>query len=411
MGETRLTEIKPINPTAASGKGVQKGSFPQYREGAEMPGIEPVLKIRKALSHESKIKLTGENGNVQASDRTLALRRTRRELMGQVRKNQNVQERKDLVAQGHARDELAEQFMSGQEEVVVSLGELGEQMARFVVLTPPETRRSEAQDSRPPIFLLPGISNDLESMGMLPQELAFSGRKVVLIGFPESWHGEATDAFGKATESTTSYEPHTTFFKKAIEAIREKQAVQDKIGDASEIDLWGYSTGAAIAAEILTDPQFRQQIANAVIIAPPSCVDQKNLKIFGQEIPLPTAIIKQLFENVRPKNVKDAAKLNVTNRHDIQYTEDHRKRMTRTYNALREKVLRRNNWWKKDLQVKAGGRITVISYENDELTKSREVVDEIAQNPKLNVIELPGSHNTPLTKPEIVVGTVDKIAA
>ena len=411
MGEAGLREIKPINPTAASGEGVIKGSFPQYREGAEMPGVASVLKISKALSHESKIKLKSESGNIQASDRTLALRRVRRELMGKVKNTQNTEERRDFITQGHARDELAEQFMSGQEEVLVDLGDLGEQMARFVVLTPLKSRSGEVQSSKPPIFILPGISNDLESTGMLAQEAAFLlGRDVVLIGFPESWHGEATDAFGRATEESTSYEPHTAFFKKAIENIRAKQNVQAAIGNPSEIELWGYSTGAAIVAEILTDPQYREQVANAVIIAPPSCVDQKNLKILGQEIPLPTAMIRELLQNVRPKNIKDTAKLNVTNRRDIQYTEDHRKRMLRTYNALREKVLRKNNWWKNDLKVKAGGRITVVSYDSDRLTRSYEVVDQIAQNPNLSVVELHGGHNNALTKPEILIDAVNKIA-
>jgi pimeloyl-ACP methyl ester carboxylesterase len=384
-------------------------SYPQYREGGEL--VKPIIEHTGILTHDSKIKLKDTQGDkaIQASRRTLALRRVRAELMDVVRKipKTDTEGRRDLISQGHARDELAEQFMSGQEEVSVEVGDTGKQTARFVVLTPPETRRSEAQDAKPPIFMIPGISNDLESMGMLPQELAFSGRKVVLVGFPESWHGEATDAFGKATEESKTYEPHTTFFKEAISAIEDKQEVRDKIGITSEIDLWGYSTGAAIVAEILaTDKQFREQVANAAIICPPNCVDQENFKIFGQEIPLPGAIINELWETVRPGNIKDAAKRNVTNRHDIQSTEDHRKRMLKTYNALREKVLRKNDWWKNDLRVKEGGKITVVSYDKDRLTKSYKVADEIAQNPNLHVIELSGSHNTPLSKPKEAIEAV-----
>lgn len=37
------------------------------------------------------------------------------------------------------------------------------------------------------------------------------------------------------------------------------------------------------------------------------------------------------------------------------------------------------------------------------MTKSYKAVDEIAQNPNLTVIELPGSHNTPLTEPQNVI--------
>jgi hypothetical protein len=396
------TETKPINPTAASGKGVIKGSFPQYHEGAETPGVKQVLEKAGILSHESSIKLKTPDGTIQGSERSLALRRTRRELLAQFRKTPKTdsERRKTLIAAGHARDVIAEQLVSEQKEVSVEVGDLGRQMARYVVLIPPETSRNKEQDAKPPIFIIPGISADVESVGMLPQELAFSGRKVVLIGFPESWHGEVTDSFGKAAEESKSYEPHTEFFKKAIKTVA---------GDAAEIDLWGHSTGAAIVAEILTDRQFREQVANAVIIAPPSCVDQKNLKVLGQEIPLPKAIISELWQMFNPKNIRNAAKINVANRRDIQYTKDHRARMLRTYNALREKTLRSNNWWKQDIKVKEGGTITVVSYDQDQMTKSYEVADEIALNPNLHVVKLSGNHTTPLREPRSVIRAISKI--
>ena len=440
-----MTETIQVSPPTKGSEKTLKSSFPQYRQGAEMPGVKladaeivnrkriirfgkrkmtvPLPEYRNILSHESKIKLTPARTetpdteksqvdtsestrakNILALPRTLALKRTRDELVRQVRNTPkfDIEARRTLIAQGHARDELAEQYISGQKEVPVAVGDLGEQMAPYVILTPPETRRSEEQDGKPPIFMLVSISSGLDSMGMLPQELAFEGRNVVVIGFPESWYGEATDAFGKATEESSSYEPHTTFFKEAIRAIKEKQEVKDKIGDASEIELWGYSAGAAIVAEILTDKTFRGQVANAVIIAPPNCVDQKHVNI---------SIFRELLQVVRPKNIKNAARLNVTNRHDIQYTEDHRKRMLRTFNAFEKKVLKRNNWWKNDLKVKSGGKITVVSYDSDQMTKSYKAAKEIAKIPNLTLVELPGSHNTPLTKPEILIDAVSKIAA
>ena len=385
-------------------KELKKGLFPQYSEGSDFPGVRKVLEATDSLSRPSKIRTQASEENfIKDSNRPDALRRVRRKLAERIMPWTPKKERQASVREGRARDKIAEEFINAQREVRVSVGELGEQMARFVVLTPPEGRKTEETDLKPPIFLISGISNDLESMGMLPQEIAFKGRKVVLIGFPESWNGEVTDAFGKAAEESANYEPHTTFFKEAIKTIKENQEVKDRIGDVSKIDLWGYSAGAAIVAEMLTDQAFRGQIADAAIIAPPNCVDQKNLKIFGQEIPLPIAVIKELYQNLRPRNIKAAAGLNVINRHDIQYTEDHRNRMLRTYNALREKVLRKNNWWKNDLRVRDGGKITVISYESDHMTQSYKVADEIAQNPNLHLIKLPGSHNTPLTKPQDMI--------
>jgi hypothetical protein len=383
---------------------IKKASFPQYREGGEI--IKPLLERSKILSRQSRVKTEQKGEKVQGEERTLALRRIRRELVNKVAETskQDKDTRKSIIAEGHARDQIAEDFMNAQREVRVGIGELGEQMARFVVLTPPESRRTEQLDSKPPIFIVPGISNDLESMGMLPQEIAFEGRKVVLIGFPESWHGEVTVVFGKATEESQSYEPHTAFFKKAIEAVRQEQEVKNRIGEPSDIELWGYSTGAAIVAEILTDSVFREKVSNAAIICPPSCVDQENLKIFGQEIPLPKAMVQELVQTF--KNYRNASKRNVTNRREIEFTKDHRERMLKTYNALRKKVLRRNDWLEKDLQVKKGGTITLVSYDKDQLTKSYSVVDEIKQNPNLKVIELSGGHGTPLSNSETLINAV-----
>ena len=44
--------------------------------------------------------------------------------------------------------------MNNQQEVRVDMGELGEQMARYIVLTPPEGRKTAETDSKPPIFLI-----------------------------------------------------------------------------------------------------------------------------------------------------------------------------------------------------------------------------------------------------------------
>ena len=393
-----------------AGEKIKEGPFPQYPEGSDMPLVRPILEAKRALSRRSRIRIKNSDsdaaGFIRESNRPDALRRTRRELAEKI-KDTPKKERRAIIEAAHARDEIAEEFMTNQQEVRVGMGDLGEQMARFVVLTPPEGRRTQDSDSKPPIFLISGISNDLESMGMLPQEIAFEGRKVVTIGYPESWHGNVTDAFGKAAEDSTSYEPYVSFFKEAIKAIREMPDVKEKLGDSSQIELWGWSAGALMTAEILEDPSFQEMVSNAVIIAPASCVDQKNIKMFDQEIPVPKAILTDTIRTFR--DFENIAKLNVTERGKIKYTKDKRRRMTRAYNALRNKVLRRTEWWKNDIRVADGGNIIVVSYDKDELTKSYKVVDEIRQNPNLKVLELSGSHHTPKTKPEDLIDAISAV--
>lgn len=378
---------------ASNGQEVKKGPFPQYPEGSDFPGVRKILEARSKLSRKSKIKapLVGGVGFEAASNRPDSLRKARRELVSQV-KGASDEQKKDLVSKGHARDLLAEEFISKQQEVKVEMNELGEQMARFIVLTPPESLRTKESDSLPPIFLISGISNDLESMGSLPQEIAFSGRKVVTIAYPESWHGDVTEEFGKAAEESSTFDPHTSFFKGAIDNIQNMPQVQEELGDFQDFELWGWSAGALMVSEILKDPKYQQKVANAVIAAPASSVDQSGIKLpFDQEIPVPGPILKDQYHTFR--HLENAANLSVAEKGSIEFTKDKRARMTRTYNALRKKVLKRVEWWNGDMQVRKGGKIIVISYKQDELAKTYKVLDEVRQNKNLTVIELQGGHH------------------
>lgn len=382
---------------------IKKGPFSQYPEGSDLPGVRFILEKSSALSRRSRIKTKkeGEDGYILGSVRPDALRRTRRELAEKI-KSTTKEERVAIIEKAHARDELAERFITNQQEVRVDMGELGEQMARFIVLTPPESRKAEETDSKPPIFLISGISNDLESMGSLPQEIAFQGRKVITIAYPESWHGDVTDAFGRAVEESSSYEPHTLFFKRAIENIGQNADVKKELGDYSKIELWGWSAGALMVSEMLTDKDFGQKISDAVIIAPASNLDRK---ISNLKMPVWLTVLVEELQSYA-SNFKNSAKLNPNNRTNVEYTKDKRKRMQRTFNALAKKVLRKNNWWEQDMDVSQGGKIVVVSYNNDRMTGTSGVVNEIRKNPKLNLIELSGSHTNPRNDSEVLISKV-----
>ncbi len=380
---------------------IKRGPFPQYPEGSDMPGVRPILEAMDAFSRKSKIRVKNSEGVfTRKSDRPDALRRVRRELAERIMPWTSKQDRRTSVEAGHARDQLAEEYMTDQQEVRVDLGDLGEQMARFVVLTPPEGRKTEETDLKPPIFLISGISNDLESMGMLPQEIAFKGRKVITIAYPESWHGNVTDEFGKAAEETATFEPHVSFFKQAIENIREMPDVKSKLGEHAQIELWGYSAGALIVPEILTDNDFGKKVSNAAIIAPASNYDQTmnqgKWHVFIDQIDTYLA------------NFKNTAKMNPGFRGKIEVTADFRRRQERTFNALAKKVLKKYNWWEQDMRVADGGKIAVVSYANDMQTQTPRVAREIMQNPNLHLIHLFGTHEAPKVEPETLINAINQ---
>ena len=383
---------------------IKRGPFPQYPEGSDMPGVRKILEATDSLSRPSGIRVRNSDGSfTRKSNRPDALRRVRRELAERIMPWTSKQDRHTSVEAGHARDELAEEYMANQQEVRVDLGDLGEQMARFVILTPPEGRKTAETDSKPPIFLISGISNDLESMGMLPQEIAFKGRKVITIAYPESWHGNVTDEFGKATEESSTFEPHVSFFKQAIENIRKMPDVKSKLGEHDQIELWGYSAGALMVPEMLTDDAFGKKVSNAAIIAPASNYDQTmnqgKWHVFMDQIDTYLA------------DFRNTAKMNLSFRGKIEVTADFRDRQERTFNALAKKVLRKFAWWEQDMKVADGGKIAVVSYANDMQTQTPRVDREISQNPNLHLIRLFGTHEAPKTEPGTLINAVNQVFA
>jgi hypothetical protein len=392
-----------------TGEAVKTVSLLQHHQNGEnvTPLIEPGqfipdrvkkhLPQKSILSHPATIKTEGPQGVVKGEPRPMALRRIRRELFKMAKQGN----RQEAVLEGHAWDEIAERFLTEQQDVSVDMGELGVQSAKYVVLTPPESRRTEAQSAKPPIFLIPGISLDLENMGILLQQAVFDGRTAIMIGFPDGWKGNVTDEFGEATEKSLNYDPHTSFFEGAIDEISHDPKIIEKIGEVSKMDLWGFSTGATIVSELLSREKLKDKVVNAVMICPPSCVDQEPMRVFGHEIPLsPKQIFSELWDSTLG-NLTNTAKRNVSNREDFKYTEDHRRRQVRTYNALRAKTLRRIPWWENDMQVKEGGKITVALYKGDRVTKGISIESEIKNaNPKLDIQEFDGAHERALFDPE-----------
>ena len=378
---------------------VKIGPFPHYPEGSDVPGVRPILEKTSALSRRSRIRIKNPVGETfeRMSQRPDALRRTRRELAEEL-KTTPKDERGPIIRDAHARDELAEEFISNQQEVRVDMGDLGEQMARFIVLTPPENRKTWETDSKPPIFLISGISNDLESMGMLPQEIAFRGRKVVTIAYPESWRGEVTEEFANAAQDSATFEPHVSFFRGAIDKIMKDS--KEQIGEQGKIELWGYSAGALMVSEMLTNESFAQKVSDAAIVAPASNFDRKGVISVG------TAILADQLKSFGT-DFKNMAKLNPNNRGKIEFTADKRKRMQKTFDALYKKVLRKNNWWEQDMKVSEGGKIVVVSYGQDDMTRTKIVEDNIRQNPNLHLISLLGTHQTPKIESEALISAVN----
>ncbi len=294
-----------------------------------------------------------------------------------------------LFLEAKQRDALAEQYLT-QREVSVTLPELGTQTARVIELVLPDKDRDHEQRDAPPIFLIPGISNDVECVGSLAMEAAMRGRKVIVVGYPESHNGSVTPEFVKAVATHDSYGPHVAFYKAALETV---------VPNEGAVELWGYSTGCPITAELLTDPRYQARTKQAVLICPASSVDQSQAS-------LTLGAIAEAKHFATTSATTANLMMSAGSVHGE--TKAHEELRIKTFEALSTRVRRAYPFW-KSARVQDERPLLVVNCENDRITKSDELREQFAQDPHIALITLAGAyHTTPLLEP---ANTVQQIFA
>jgi pimeloyl-ACP methyl ester carboxylesterase len=293
--------------------------------------------------------------------------------------------RKSVIEEANRRDEIDKQYLN-QREISVNIPGYGEQKARIIDIRPV----GEEVDDKPPILLIPGISNDLECVSNLATEIAYQGRRVIAVGYPESFMGKTTPEFADAVEKDEGFGPHAEFYK----------AIVDKYSGENGLEIWGYSTGAPIASTILEQKAFQDKITDAVLLCPAGAVDQSvnDMKLGAiQEL-------KYLKDSGFNAGV-DFHSLVIGGRKE-QMKED-KILHDKIFNSLFEKICQAHTEWEK-ARVREGGKITVLNGEQDRITKSFLVKQGVWKtNPQINseVIK-DGYHSTPLMKPQEVVAQI-----
>jgi hypothetical protein len=327
--------------------------------------------------------IRGREGDVE---RPLWLLAKRAELFHQAQ-GADDDTRKKVLAEARARDEIAAQYLN-QGEVKVTLPGLGEQMARYTNIEPPEGSEKVGDVGKPPVFLIPGISNDIDCVGALAQEIPYQGRNLIVIGFPESYMGKTTKEFADAVEKSPDFGPHAEFYKKAINSL---------VGEEQDVELWGFSTGAPIVAQILNDTDFQSRTTGAALISPASCIDQSDAQLNMGVLREARQVAKKFGlvpKYTRTTGLSEGVPLE---------TKEHRQLRERVYGLLLKRVETVSGYY-PNAMVKEGGKITVVSGEKDELTKSYKAREMFLQNPQMKIIDISnGYHTTPLVEPERVV--------
>lgn len=322
----------------------------------------------------------------EGKERPLFLRAKRAQLYKNFTALSTKEERQNIIKEAHQRDDIAKQSLN-QRELKVTLPDWGEQRARVVTIMPPESSRTEATFTKPPILLIPGISNDIDCVAGMMHEIAMLGRRVIVIGYPESYKGQTTTAFAEAVGRNASYTPHVAFFKAALQHFFKEN---------ENMELWGYSTGAAIAGLILNDADYQRRTDNAVFICPVSCVNQSvaNIKLGA-------------FNELKYiAHLGKMPSLSWTTESKIPRSEEQKNLRKQIFKALLKRVTQRYDFW-KHVRVKDGGNIIVVSGRNDKMSKSYLVNEEFSQYPQTKVLDLiKGYHTTPGVESERILSLI-----
>ncbi len=312
-------------------------------------------------------------------ERTLGSRMFRARLYYRLMDYRRIDMYPDKMRTARIYDEFDRQFLH-QSPLEIDLGPLGKQMAYYVDVN----LNQDKMNSQPTVFIIGGHSGDLHGALPLVKSFAINGRRVIAVGYPESYLGQTTENFAQAVEQRNDYSAHSEFFKATIA----------KLCGNSEIVLCGYSTGGPIVAEILNDPHFSKRVTDAIAFAPASSVDQT-------------------YEDLK-KGIKNEIWYQIRHFNEFPYISEviglkrefvsrweakaHRKLRKRISEALIRKATRKTTVW-QSARVNQG-HIMIVNFESDKITKSDEaykrgVFKDI--NPQLYVETIRGSHLAPLT--------------
>ncbi len=356
-----------------------------------------------AVTHKSEARIRQTDGYfIKATERPMTERAVRAKLIEKFRKIPKIDTfaRKEIIAEAHERDEILCQFMT-QGEVAVNLSykneNLGFQKAPFTRLHPVDVEKNEVANDLPTIFLIPGIANDLGSIGVLARELAIN-RNVVLVAQPDSQMGEITHQFVDAATEEKNLTIYADFFEKAL---RNLIAPEDKI------EFWGHSMGGQLIFELLNRPELRDRTSQAVILCPSGSAN-----ISRSELNI--ALLREMGNLIKAGIKSDLVKFSLVMGRKSPQNDAQSALKKKVMNTNLDLVLSYSDVW-RTARVAEGGKIIVVTGGEDKMTRSAEFFanpnrDPSQVNSQIQVINLPqGSHATPGVRPDEVINIVSKV--
>lgn len=293
----------------------------------------------------------------------------------------------ELIDRSNEHDEVLVDYLA-QGEVEIDMPNLGIQKATYTTIAPPENEYAQEQSNTVPIVVLGGISNALQAMQPLTEEIAIQGRHVITFGYPEDPMGTVTQEFADEVCEGDPFSAHGEFYTHAITKM-----MQDGTISSPTIDIWGYSTGAAIAAHMLNNPEFSKIVEKAAFICPAGTTDQSSTQMN----------MGVLHEAGRAlKKLGDLASYSLV----MPRKEEKNPKKDRTFKGMTAHIGKKHEASYINARVRPGGKIVTLIENDDQITKNFLEVHTLARNPQTTILRDSGSHLTPLFDADRVVSSI-----
>ncbi len=262
----------------------------------------------------------------------------------------------------------------------------GKLSSKYIILN------RDAPSQNPPIVIIPGTSNGIESMDVLVKRLAQKqpDRRLLMISYPDAPSGLITKSFHDAVDQAPGFEPHSLYFQAAIDRLLPKE----------NFEIWGYSAGGAIIETLCAFSPIAKRITNAVLMCPGGSVriSPAEFKLgLVAENALVVERLKKLAKHVlvEDKSTPEQKKLKLSiwlhlGEHCCRPIAD----------DLVPKMKLKDNL----------GKIVVISADKDKVVQSAKKFNQHtapllrSRNPQLEIVNIPSAlHISPFLEPDIFI--------
>ncbi len=335
--------------------------------------------LRGHVTREARFGHASENPDGIAYPLFARARRARlhEQILKGRREGRSHDDLKGDLDEAHKLDEVLKQYVS-QSTLRLPQGELGVNSSKRITL-----RAADAAPDKPPVFLVPGISGDIETMGNFAVEVAMRGREVTVVGYPESYNGSVTKEFADAVVTDSNYAPHASYFADALTHCYPE----------GDVELWGYSTGAPIAAEILGEyPDVRERISNAVLVSPASVTDQSELSLkigLARDVGIVTKGSGMVPHMNWTTGIRTAQKTDAPNNSAIRKI---------AFDGLLSHISKKSSVWDR-MCVRDGAHATFVVGTRDEVVKAQRSLALLSHIPNAVVRTIDGYHASALVQP------------